>query len=304
MFAHHERKESITTMNAVVKRTFLFLLVAAAAAGCKPTYQRSNITESVRTLAQKETGMKVEVSENGRTIGLRFRVPDLAGEISAGNDDLYKKMNSLFTVLVRVALSSDVPPQFIVLDIVDEERPLFHLVFTRYVEDVRRSMAEAISYTDSQDRLLEEIVVGNRRVAFDPYEIDLVRLVMMSADVANKKQIPEFAVEDVRFGDFVARVTENKARRIVRERTIDKGDVALRDVTASFTAPEEPKRTFQILLDLVATTSPRLSAATVGKLMPAVASEVGQLFKSYKLDFSQILVVEKNTGQVFTAPAQ
>lgn len=281
------------------------IALSGSLGACKPTYKQETIKESVRAMAEKETGLKVEVVEAGRTLGLRFRVPDLAGEISSGNEDLYRKMNSLFTILVRVALSSDVPPHFIILDIIDEERPLFRLMFTRYVDDVRRSMAETISYTDSQDRLIEEIVVGGRRVAFDPYEIDLVRLVMMSADAGGAVTLPPFIVEDVRFSAFVAKVTENKARRIVRERTLKQGDVALRDVQAGFAvAGAVPGKSFEILLDLVSTTGPRLSAAAVEKLMPAMAKEAGQLFRSYKMEFSQILVMEKNTGQVITVPAK
>ncbi len=286
---------------------FLTLVLAlfAGASACKPTYRKDTIKESVRALAQKEIGTSVEVVENGRTLGLRFRVPDLAGEISSGNDDLTKKLNSLLTVLIRVALSSDVSPQFIVLDIIDEERPLFHLTFTRQVDDLRRSMAEAISYTDSQDRMLQEFVVGGHRVAYDPYEMDLVRLVMMSADAAGQKTVPPFVVEDLTLEDFVARVAENKARRIVRERTLEKGDVALRDVTASYPEQREGAgKEFQILVDLVATTTPKLPGSVVKSLMPVVAAEAGHLFKSYKLDFSQILVVEKNTGQVFKAPVK
>ena len=96
-------------------------------------------------------------------------------------------------------------------------------------------MAEAISYTDSQDRLLEEVVVGGRRVPFDPYEIDLVRLVMMSAvedpagsPGAAQPPMAPFVVEDVRFEEFVAKVTENKARRIFRERKEKRIVVTLR----------------------------------------------------------------------------
>lgn len=288
------------------KRFFGLALVAVfALAACEPTYKKENFKQSVRQLAQKETGLDVEVAESGRTLGLRFRVPDLAGEISSGDDTLYTKMNSLFLVLVRVALSSDVPPRFIVMDVVDQQRPVFHLVFTRYVEDIRRSMADAISYPDSQDRLLEEIVIGNRRVPFDPYEIDLVRLVMMSADAAGTPAVLEpFKLDEVHFRDFVAKVAENKARRILRERKDTKDDLMLREVQASFEGREEKPGTFRILLDLVSTTGPQPSLKLLEKVLPAIASESGQLFKSYRFDgISIIQVVEKNTGKMISVPA-
>jgi hypothetical protein len=285
------------------------ILMAAAAAilflaGCESTYKKDSLQQSVRDLAKKQVGLDVEVAETGRTLGLRFRVPDLAGEITSGDDALYKKMNGLFLVLVRVALSSDVPPRFIVLDIVDDARPIFHLVFTRYVEDIRRSMAEAISYTDSQDRLLQEIVVGSRRVPFDPYEIDLVRLVMMSADAAaDPAPIEPFQLDDVMFEEFIAKVTENKARRIFRERKDTKDDVMLRDVRASFQMMPEEDGRFSILLDLVSTTGPRPSIGLLEKVLPVIAGEAGQLFKSYRFDgISIIQVIEKNTGKMISIP--
>ena len=282
----------------------IFLAIAGISA-CKPTYRKETLRESVHDLARKETGMDVEVTEVGRTLGLRFRVPDLVGDISSGDDSLYKKMNSLFLVLVRVALSSDVPPRFIVLDVMDEERPVFHLVFTRYVEDVRRSMAEAISYTDSQDRLLEEIVVGTRRVPFDPFEIDLVRLVMMSADTAaNPPAAGPFVLDEVQFDDFFSKVTENKARRIFRERKDTKNDLMLREVRASFAGKPEKPGSFNILLDLVSTSGPAPSLALLEKVMPVIASEAGKLFESYRLEGTSIIqVVEKNTGKMVSVPA-
>lgn len=287
-------------------KPFLILILAAtfALAACEPTFKKAKFEETIQRLAREQVNLDVEVAQAGRTLGLRFQVPDLAGEISSGNDSLYKKLNGLFLVLVRVALSSDEPPRFIVLDIVDSERPVFHLVFTRYVDDIRRSMAEAISYTDSQDRLLEEIVVGDRRVPFDPYEIDLVRLVMMSADAAVvQAPMTPFVLEDVDFAEFVAKVTENKARRILRERKDTRDEVMLREVRAGFEPPAEGEGTFKILLDLVSTSSVRPPVPLLDKILPVIAGEAGQLFKSYRFDgFTNILVVEKNTGRMFSAP--
>jgi len=273
--------------------------------GCESTYKKETLRESVRDLARKQTGMEVEVTETGRTLGLRFRVPDLVGDISAGDNSLYKKMNSLFLVLVRVALSSDVPPRFIVLDVMDEERPAFHLVFTRYVEDIRRSMAEAISYSDSQDRLLEEIVVGTRRVPFDPFEIDLVRLVMMSADtVANPPAAGPFILPEVQFEEFISKVTENKTRRIFRERKDTKNALMLREVRATFAGQSEKAGSFHILLDLVSTSAPQPPLKLLEKVLPVIAGEAGELFQSYRHDgISTIQVIEKNTGKMISVPA-
>ena len=129
-----------------MKKLFLTSLVVLALASCRSTYRSTVLKESLRDLARRELKVEVEVAEAGRTLGLRFAAPDLAGELGSGNQELDRKINGLFTVLARVALSSDIQPQFIVLDVIDERRPQFHIVFTRDVEDLRRAMAEAISF--------------------------------------------------------------------------------------------------------------------------------------------------------------
>ena len=128
---------------------------------------------------------------------------------------------------------------------------------------------------------------------------------MMSADAsAQPAPLEPFALEEVVFEKFVAKVTENKARRILRERKDTKDDLMLREVQATFDAPAAAPGTFHILLDLVSTSGPGPQLPLIDKVLPAVAKEAGQLFKSYRFEnISLIQVVEKNTGQMISIPA-
>ncbi len=284
---------------------YLVLLgLLAFSPGCKPTYKQETLRESVKMLAQKEYGLDVEVKQIGKTLGLRFKVKNLLSELYSGDDDIYKKMNGLFTVLVRVVLSSDVAPDFIVLDVTDEDNPQFHLVFTRYEEDLRKAMAEALSYTQSQDRLLEEFVIGGRHVPFDPQEMDLVRLMMMAMDSGQGKMTDtsSFELEEVRFNDFVARVVENTMRRTLREQKEVNKQAVVREVKASFDEMPGRRGQFKVLLDMVSKPSTPLSPLFLEEtVFPMVTKEVTALFKSYRFsDFSGIAVIEKNSGKILT----
>ena len=275
---------------------------------CKPTYKQETLKESVKMLAEKEYNLDVDVKMVGRTLGVRFKVKNLLTELYSGDDSIYKKMNGLFTVLARVALSADVPPRFMVLDIVDEDNPQFRLVFTRYEEDLRKSMAEALSFTQSQDRLLEEFVVADRHVPFDPVELDLVRLMMMAIDSntnpEEKASETPFVLEDVKFKDFVARVSENTMRRMLREKKEVKREGVVREVKATFDAEEGKKGHFKMLIDLAGKPSEVISPMFIEKtVLPLVAKEVADLFKSYRFrDFSGITVIEKNSGKILIVP--
>jgi hypothetical protein len=282
------------------------LFMCAVFTGCGPTYQRENVKETIKKLAEKEYGLDVEVREQGETLSLRFRTPNLIGELTSGNEDIYRKMNGLFMVLIRVVLSTDNPPDFIILDLIDADNPRFRLVFTRYVEDLRKAMAEAISHTQTQDRLLEEFVIGDRHIAFDPQDMDLVRLMLMAMDSSAESAAPakpSDALEDVDFKYFLERVAENVTRRVLKEEDEISDNTVIRQINARF-EPEEAGQ-LRILLDMASRPSITLAPSFIEEtVLPLAAKEVKQLLKSYRFkDFSGITVIEKNTGKILSVSA-
>ncbi len=280
----------------------------AVLSSCGPTYKRENIEQSVKTLVQREYKLDVEVEEVGDTLGLRFRSPNLIGDLTSGDEEIYRKMNGMFMALIRVVLSTDEPPEFIVLDIADSDNPKFHLVFTRYVEDLRKAMAEALSHSQNQDRLLEEFVIGDRHVPFDPQDMDLVRLMLMAMDSSSEKpaKAGAFNLEPVDFHDFLERVSENVVRRVMKENKEIKQATVLRQVSAQFEKPAAPKTEqggrFRLLLDVGSKPSLPLTPSFIEqRLLPLAAKEIQELFKSYRFkNFDAITVIEKNTGKTFS----
>ncbi|MCG3204178.1 MAG: hypothetical protein KCHDKBKB_00884 [Elusimicrobia bacterium] len=292
----------MTSRSLLLVLTFSFLLPA-----CKPTYKKDTLKESVKELARKEYKLDVDVQQTGKTLGLRFLVKDLITELYSGDAGFYKKMNGLFTVLARVVLSSEEAPEFMVLEIVDADNPQFRLSFTRYEEDLRKAMAEALSFTQSQDRMLEEFVVGGRRIPFDPQEMDLVRLMMMAIDSKEgPKTDTRYVLEEVRFEDFLMRVAENTLRRTLREKKEVEKNAVVREVKASLGDHEGKKGQLTVLLDLVAKPSATLTPLFVqDRVLPFVEKELTALFKSYRFkNFSGIQIVEENTGIMLTVPVK
>ena len=275
---------------------------------CGPTYKRETLKESIQEMARKEYKLDVEVVEVGQTVGIRWPVKNFIGELVAPDQWVLKKIDDLMMVLHRVSLSVDVPPTFVVLDVLDEQNPSIHLVFTRYVHDVKRIMVEDLSRNQYFDRLLIELMVGNKRLNFDPSEMDMIRLMMMGMDFLNQadKKEPEFQMEDVSFPNFLAQVTANSMKRILKEEKEINDNIYLKDVKGSFDSRPKQGTEFEILLDLVTKPSAKLSPQWLElKVLPLVSEEVGKIFRSYKYDgFSKITVLEKNSGKLITVPRQ
>lgn len=280
-------------------------LAGLLAAGCSSTYQREFITKQIEDLAQREYQLEVEAKEAGETVGVQIRMPNMLAELGAEDQRLATQIDDLMMVLTRVALSCDRPPRFLVLDVVDRDNNRIHFTLTRYVPDLRMLMGGALSRNDFTDRLLMEFHIGDRVAPFDPYEMDLIRLMLLGVEVMGDEPDPnfEFEIEDVDFEDFLAKVSANMARRTLREERDLRDAFVLRQVTATYedAAPADPKA-FRILLDLVAQPTARIPAGFIeGKVLPFVAEEASRLFRSYRFDdFSSITVVEKNSGEALT----
>jgi len=277
---------------------FCALALGFMSVACGPTYKRETMKESIKELAKKEYKLDVKVLEVGETIGVQFRVNNMLGELVAEDQMLWEQMEDMMLVLSRIMLSADDPPEFMVLDVVDGENTGTHLIFTRYTYDIKKVMGEVLSRNQYFDRLLMEFVIGGRRTVFDPYEMDIVRLMMMAMDSFDKEEAEnyQFELEEVVFTDYLAKVAANTTRRTVREKKSMKNGYVLRQVTSQFDGGH-----FKILLDLV--TRPGITLAPRyldKKVLPIIAEEAVKIFKSYKFEgFSDITVIEKNSGKMF-----
>jgi len=265
------------------------------------TYKKETIKESIQQLAQKEVGMNVRVEEVGDVLGVQVLVPNLRGELTSGDDWISKKVQGLLMILMRVVMSIDAPPAFVVLSVVDQSDPNFGFLFTRYAEDVRRAWSDAISRGQVMDRLLDEYVVGSRTIPMDPEEADALIYLIMSLDTREEAPLRDFrdVLKEVDLPRFLAKAGANTLRRRLRENKKMLGAAALREVKGSyFTAPEAG---FEFVLDIMSPSHQPVPEAVLTKdIFPFAEGLVKDLMKIYRFDaFSHIRLVEKNTGQEF-----
>ncbi|MCB4757319.1 MAG: hypothetical protein LHV69_09895, partial [Elusimicrobia bacterium] len=286
-------------------RTSHFALFFLLLSACRTTtYTDQTLKESIQQLALKEVQAPVSVAQVGTTLGVQYVVPNLRGELTAGDDWLNKKVQGLLMILMRVVVSVDKPPTFVVLSIVDEDDPNFGFLFTRYVEDVRKAWADALSRSQLTDRLLDEYVIGAKTMVIDPEDPDALLLLLMSLDASGSPAVKDFQtlLKEVTLPAFLAKVGANAIRRQIRENKELKKNLSLRQVQGSYT--DEGRARFEFLLDLVTRDQAPLSPQFVEtNVFPFAAAKIDEMFKSYKFHaFSSVKFVEKNTGRIFLVP--
>jgi len=179
-----------------MKRIFpVLLLFTFTTYGCKPTYPRAKVSESIIELCKKEYNTEVKVTFSGKTLGVYMPLDDLLQGYSEPSEETYKKLGNVLQVLSRVALSTDADFEFITLVAKDSKISGFELVLTRYVEDIKRFMVGDISRGEYIKRMLLE-------TRFDPTLL-LSELIGKEGRENLKKE--EFSIEEVRFPDFIAK---------------------------------------------------------------------------------------------------
>jgi len=269
--------------------------------GCESTYKKETIKESVKLVAKRDYSLDVDVRENGKTLGVRYSIPGLFNELIAEDQTIWKKMDSLMQTLSRVALSVDVPPTFLVLEVADLNNPSNKVVFTQCVTDVKKIYADALSRNQYFDRLAIEFEINGRRTPFDPDQTDLVSLMMMAveADAAPATNNKEFEVADVQMTDFLPKVASSMARRFFRENKKARKEAVLRSVAGSFES-NTGETNFKLFLDLSAIPGGKLAISNLQTtIFPLVSNEINGLFKSYRFSgFSNIVVMDKNSGAI------
>lgn len=278
-----------------------FLLIFFLLPACESsTYKKETIKESVRDLAKREYKLDVEVKEAGKTLGVRYPVHGLFNELISEEQTIWKKIDDLMQTLSRVALSVDVPPEFLVLEVVDLANPANKIVFTQYVTDIKKIYAEALSRNQYFDRLAIEFEVNGRRTPFDQEQLDLVSLMMMAveAEASQPAKNVSFDLSDIKMTDFLPKVAASLTRRFFRENKKVRSTITLNSASGRFDRAD-----FKMMLDLTSSPGERISLPDLQTaVLPLVAEEIDRLFKSYRFTgFSKIVIMDKNTGAVTIA---
>jgi len=145
----------------LAKRTFsafaLVLLTAVLAAGCvKVTYPADKVEESVERIAKEVFDINVIARVSGQTLGVLYYMPQLMDEHGGIDQDVFRKTNNqLVTTITRVALSTDLKLESIVVTI-RGEKDFNEVRFTFNIDDIKRAYTDALSGEELQSRTLIE----------------------------------------------------------------------------------------------------------------------------------------------------
>ena len=306
-----------------MKRIFPFLiLLMFMSSGCKPTYPKTKVSDSITKLCRDEYHTQVKVNTVGKTLGVYMPLDNLLDSSLQPSEESFEKLGDVLHVISRVALSTDADLEFITLVASDSKISGFELVLTRYVEDIKRFMVGDISRGEYIKRMLLE-------TRLDP----AVLLSDLASD--DKKERPEskkFSIEEIHLPDFLAKQISRRIEDKFKEDKHLKENFKVTAVNGKFIpkVPNLERGIFKFTLDIMkkemASSLPewtgpppadafslvwrgvRNSLANLKKrrqkkfkeedILPISLETVKKLLRRYNFrDFGEIKILDTNTGK-------
>lgn len=134
----------------------LFCALLAALSGCKPSYPRERVTESVLKIIKKEYAITGNAALVGDTLYLNIKIPGMVTTEQKMLPRVLDKAQGAVLAVTRVALSSDADIRYVVITAQDPSWKM-RLRFIQRIEDVKGYLYQRISHGDYEDRLVVEI---------------------------------------------------------------------------------------------------------------------------------------------------
>lgn len=227
-----------------MKRIFPFLiLLMFMSSGCKPTYPKTKVSDSIIKLCRDEYNTEVRLKTIGKTLGVYMPIDNLLDSSLQPSEESFEKLGNVLHVLSRVALSTNADLEFITLVARDSKISGFELVLTRYVEDIKRFMVGDISRGEYMKRMLFE-------TRLDPLVLlsDLV-----SKDNKERPQSEEFSIEEVHLPDFLAKQISRRIEDKFKEDKHLKGNFKVVAVNGEFSpkVPNLERGILKFTLDII-----------------------------------------------------
>ncbi|MCB4792307.1 MAG: hypothetical protein LHV68_10550 [Elusimicrobia bacterium] len=147
--------------------SFIFALVFMFN-GCKPSYPKGQIEESLSKVLKKEYNIDSKVVLKTNTLYLDINLLGLTStEVKALSDVLKTVQNAMLTI-TRIALSSDAKVEYMVVNVKDPAWKL-SLKLVQRMDDVKSLLYQRISRSDYEGRFILEI---NKSDNFEAGELE------------------------------------------------------------------------------------------------------------------------------------
>ncbi|MFC1546549.1 hypothetical protein ACFL4O_02400 [bacterium] len=139
----------------------IILLIIPLFSGCKASYSKEKLTESICKLCEKEIGSKIECALKGKTLYTLLYLTDLLNKDMKLSEKTVDIIQSVLLSVNRVTLSTDAEIDFFVVIIADKSSGV-EIVFTQYIDDLRRWILSNISRSDFFSRSLTDITIKEK----------------------------------------------------------------------------------------------------------------------------------------------
>jgi hypothetical protein len=221
----------------------LFILFIFMSSGCKPTYPKTKVSDSVIKLCRDEYNTEVKVNTVGKTLGVYMPVHNLLDSSLKPSEESFEKLGNVLHVLSRVALSTDADLEFITLVTRDSDISGFELILTRYVEDIEKFMAGDISQGEYIKRMLLE-------TRLDP---TLLLSNLVSKEKKERLESEEFSIEELHLPEFLAKQISRRIEDKFKEDKHLKENFKVAAVNGEFIpkVPNLERGIFKFTLDII-----------------------------------------------------
>ncbi len=282
--------------------------------GCRATYPKDRVKESIIEICAQEYKSDVLVEIAGHTMAVYLPLSDLMDFSFALTKKASEKINNVIFTAARVALSTEADIDFYCVIAHDTKMPELQVIIIKNVEDVKRLFANDISRGEYMKRMLidlrwspqakKEQVVKEifNKMNLDPKWQDQVMSDFFRSDPASLGDIGywgnKFYIKDITKPEFLAEQIANRVKLAFREDQSLKDSFLLKSAMGLYTL-KKGKRLF--LFEVLAESSVTGTTGTIedsDKIFETVLLVAAHVIHGYHFkDYDGVEVFDQKEGR-------
>ena len=256
------------------------VLLGLTTSGCsdKATYPKARLVESLRTLLADEHLSNPSIRFGEHTLAVQFDYPNalLAGGSGVGPafDDAIHK---LLPAIHRVIFSTDADVRFYALLLSDVKAPGVYFTMIRYVDDIRREMANMLDTPESLSRTIFDLAYAGPK-----------------STMTLEQDIPT----DIRLEEFLSWQLARRIQHQLSEEFQTAGTVQVGRCDGVFRQGE-----FAFTLNVLPGSDGPVDEATMRKAFQSSTSLIAKVLSSYQFkSFDSIRLIHPLSGRNLVLP--
>ena len=256
------------------------LLLGVASSGCsdKPTYPKAHLVDSLRTLLAEEHLSHPSIRFVEHTLGVQFDYPNAllpggGGVGPAFDDAIHKSLPAIH----RVIFSTDADVRFYALLVSDAKAPGVYFTMIRYVDDIRREMANMLDTPESLSRTIFDLAYAGPK-----------------ATMTLEQDIPT----DIRLEEFLSWQLARRIQHQLSEEFQTAGSVQVGRCDGVYRQGE-----FAFTLNVIPASAGPVDEATMRKAFQSSTSLIAKVLSSYQFkSFDSIRLIHPLSGRNLVLP--